>query len=139
MARLEGKVALVTGAARGIGEQIARVFAAEGAAVALADRRDELGEAVAEELRGAGGRAVYLSLDITSPEQWAAAAARVRDDFGGLDVLVNNAGIIRVKPFVETTLEDFHKVLDTNLVVRSNSARSGSGSTRSSPARRRRR
>ena len=116
MARLEGKVALVTGAARGIGEQIARLFAAEGAAVVVADRRDELGEAVADGIRSAGSRAVYTSLDITSSEQWRAGVELARAEFGGLDVLVNNAGIIRVKPFAETSEEELRKVLDTNVV-----------------------
>jgi len=116
MGRLQDKVALVTGAARGIGAQIAAVFAEEGAAVVLADRRDELGESVAEDVRKAGGRAAYVHLDITSEEDWRAAVQRASSEFGGVDVLVNNAGIIRVKPFVETSLEEFRKVLDTNLV-----------------------
>lgn len=116
MGRLEGKVALVTGAARGIGAAMAQRFAAEGAAVVVADRRDELGEGVAVALRGAGARAAYAPLDITSEEGWAAAVAATTSEFGGLDVLVNNAGIIRVKPFVETTLDELRKVLETNLV-----------------------
>lgn len=116
MGRLQDKVALVTGAARGIGAQIAAVFAEEGAAVVLADRRDELGESVAEDVRKVGGRAAYVHLDITSEEDWSAAVQRASSEFGGVDVLVNNAGIIRVKPFVETSLEEFRKVLDTNLV-----------------------
>lgn len=116
MGRLQDKVALVTGAARGIGAQIAAVFAEEGAAVVLADRRDELGESVAEDVRKAGGRAAYVHLDITSEEDWRAAVQRASSEFGGVDVLVNNAGIIRVKPFVETSLEELRKVLDTNLV-----------------------
>ena len=116
MGRLEGKIALVTGAARGIGAATARRFAAEGAAVAVADRRDELGEEVAASIREAGGRAIYTQLDITSEEGWAAAVAQTTSEFGALDVLINNAGIIRVKPFVETTLDELRKVLDTNLV-----------------------
>jgi 3alpha(or 20beta)-hydroxysteroid dehydrogenase len=116
MGALERKVAIVTGAARGIGAEIGRLFAAEGAAVVLADRRDELGEAVAEEIRKAGGRALYLHLDITSSEEWHAAVATASAEFGGVDVLVNNAGIIRVKPFLETSLEDLQKVLNTNLI-----------------------
>ncbi|MEE2663020.1 MAG: SDR family oxidoreductase [Myxococcota bacterium] len=116
MKRLQGKVALVTGAARGIGEKIAGLFAAEGAAVALADRRDELGEAVAEDICKADGHAIYTHLDITLQEDWRVAVERAISEFGGVDVLVNNAGIIRVKPFVETSLEELRKVLDTNLV-----------------------
>jgi 3alpha(or 20beta)-hydroxysteroid dehydrogenase len=114
--RLDGKVALVTGAARGIGEAIARLFASEGAAVLVADRRDELGESVAAEIHAAGGRSGYRHLDITDEGAWASAVEVARSAFGGIDVLVNNAGILRVKPLVETTLDEFRAVLATNLV-----------------------
>ena len=114
--RLEGKVALVTGAARGIGAECASLFAQEGAAVVVSDRRDELGESVAAAIRSEGGGAAYQSLDITSAEAWQAAVAFAEAEFGGLDILVNNAGIIRVKPFLETSLDELHKVLETNLV-----------------------
>jgi 3alpha(or 20beta)-hydroxysteroid dehydrogenase len=107
MGRLEGKVAIVTGAARGIGEATARRFVAEGADVVLADRRDDLGRAVAADL---GAR--YVSLDITAEEAWAGAL----DEIGSVDVLVNNAGIMRIAPLLETDLVMFRKVLDTNLV-----------------------
>jgi 3alpha(or 20beta)-hydroxysteroid dehydrogenase len=107
MGRLDGKVALVTGAARGIGEATARRFVAEGATVVLADKRDDVGQAVADEI---GAR--YVSLDVTSELDWAAAV----DGIGGIDVLVNNAGIMRVAPLLETDLDTFRKVLDTNLV-----------------------
>jgi 3alpha(or 20beta)-hydroxysteroid dehydrogenase len=107
MGRLDGKVALVTGAARGIGEATARAFVAEGATVVLADKRDDVGRAVADDL---GMR--YVSLDVTDEAAWASAVAEV----GGLDVLVNNAGIMRITPLLETDLDTFRKVLDTNLV-----------------------
>lgn len=115
MGRLEGKVALVTGAARGIGAAIAAACAREGAAVVVADRRDELGDAVAAEIAASGGRARYVHLDITSEDAWQAAVAQACDHFGGVDVLVNNAGIIRVKPLLETSREDLTKLLDTNV------------------------
>ena len=106
MGRLDGKVALVTGAARGIGEATARAFVAEGATVVLADKRDDLGQAVADEL---GMR--YVSLDVTDEAAWASTVEAT----GGLDVLVNNAGIMRITPLLETDLDTFRKVLDTNL------------------------
>ena len=116
MGRLADKVAFVTGAARGIGAEIARLFAAEGAAVVVADKRDELGEAVVEEIRKADGRAFFAHLDVSSEADWSRAIERALAEFGRVDVLVNNAGIIRVKPFIETSLEELRKVLDTNLV-----------------------
>jgi 3alpha(or 20beta)-hydroxysteroid dehydrogenase len=116
MGRLDDRVAIVTGAARGIGERIAARFVAEGASVLLADRRDELGESAAGALRRTGGRAVYAHLDVTSPDDWRAGIARAEDELGGVDVLVNNAGVIRVKPFLETSLGELRKVFETNVV-----------------------
>lgn len=114
--RLAGRVALVTGAARGIGEATARLFAREGACVVLCDRREELGQDVAASIGESGGQARFVPLDITQEEEWKGAISAAIEHFGGLDVLVNNAGIIRVKPFLDTTLEELQMVLDTNLV-----------------------
>jgi 3alpha(or 20beta)-hydroxysteroid dehydrogenase len=115
--RLAGKVALVTGAARGIGAATARRFVEEGAQVVLADRREDEGQAHAEALCALReGAACFVPLDITSEEGWQAAVAAASERFRGLDVLVNNAGMIRVKPLEETDLETFRKVVDTNLV-----------------------
>lgn len=107
MGRLDGRTALVTGAARGIGAAIARLFAAEGAQVVVTDRRDELGQAVADEIGGS-----YKSLDVTSEDAWA----RVMSEVGRLHVLVNNAGIMRIAPLLDTDLDTFRKVIDTNMV-----------------------
>lgn len=115
--RLEDKVALVTGGARGIGAATAELFAREGAKVVLADKRDDLGRAASDRINEAqSGSAIYVSLDVTSEEDWAAAVARAQAEFGGVDVLVNNAGIIRVQPLVECEADTFRKVLETNLV-----------------------
>jgi 3alpha(or 20beta)-hydroxysteroid dehydrogenase len=113
MGRLDGKVAIVTGAARGMGEATARAFVAEGAKVVLADKRDDLGAALADAL---GDAAVYESTDVTDESGWQRLADVAQQRFGGVDVLVNNAGIIRVLPLLETSLELFRTVLDTNLV-----------------------
>jgi 3alpha(or 20beta)-hydroxysteroid dehydrogenase len=96
-----------------MGEATARAFVAEGARVVLVDKRDDLGDALAAEL---GDSAVYASADVTDEAAWTALAELASDRFGGVDVLVNNAGIIRVVPLLETDLELFRKVLDTNLV-----------------------
>lgn len=91
--RLAGKVALITGAASGMGAAQARLFAREGAAVALADLLAEQGRALAEEIVAAGGRAAFLPLDVTDDAAWAGTVGEVERGFGRLDILVNNAGI----------------------------------------------
>src|SRR5205814_3898673 len=98
MGRLDGKVALVTGAARGQGEAEARLFAHEGAKVVLTDVLDEDGTTVAKDL---GDSARYRHHDVGSAEDWAAAVAEAIETFGKLDVLVNNAGIHHVTPIEE--------------------------------------
>jgi NAD(P)-dependent dehydrogenase (short-subunit alcohol dehydrogenase family) len=93
MERLTGRVALVTGAASGIGQATAERLAAEGAAVLLTDVNDQGGKEVAAELAAAGHRAAYLHLDVTSEQDWQQAVAGAGEQFGGLDILVNNAGV----------------------------------------------
>ena len=111
MKRLDGKVALISGAARGLGQAQARLFEAEGAKVMIGDLRDAEGEAVAKEI-GAG--AIYQHLDVTSEQDWAAAVAVATGTFGRLDVLVNNAGIAEAAPLAEMTLESWRRVIDVN-------------------------
>lgn len=110
--RLEGKVAIVTGGARGTGEATARRFVEEGARVLVADILDDLGKAVAEDL---GGSAEFFHLDITDEVQWAAAAERVTERFGRLDVLVNNAAILHLSPIESTSLDDWNRIVNVNL------------------------
>ena len=112
MARLEGKVAIVTGAARGTGAAIARLFVEEGARVLVSDVRDELGEQVAADL---GTAAVYRHLDVRDEEQWAAAVEDARGRFGGrVDVLVNNAAILKIASIAETGPDDMRALFDVN-------------------------
>jgi 3alpha(or 20beta)-hydroxysteroid dehydrogenase len=110
---LEGKVALVTGAARGMGEAEVRRLHADGAAVVAADILDEDGKRLADSL---GDRVRYLHLDVASEEQWQAAVEQTEREFGRLDVLVNNAGILRFNAITDTSLEEFRQVIDVNLV-----------------------
>lgn len=112
--RLKGKVALITGAARGQGEAEARLFVAEGARVVLGDVRDELGEKVAASL---GETARYVRLDVAREEDWARAVALAETEFGRLDVLVNNAGIVGELGVTESaTLEGYRRTIDVNQI-----------------------
>jgi cyclopentanol dehydrogenase len=114
MGRLDGKVALISGAARGQGAAEARLFAAEGAAVVLGDVRGELGEQVATEITAAGGKGVYTQLDVSREDDWARAVALAERTFGKLDVLVNNAAIIGLEGIMDTPIELWNRVLAVN-------------------------
>ncbi len=113
MGRLDGKVALITGGARGMGEAHVRLFVAEGAKVVFGDVLDAEGKAVAEEL---GDDCLYVHHDVTDEDGWTAAVEAAVTRFGGLNVLVNNAGILRFGFIADTTLADFRRVLEVNLV-----------------------
>jgi 3(or 17)beta-hydroxysteroid dehydrogenase len=112
MNRLDGKVALVTGAARGIGGETARLMVEAGAWVALGDVLDDHGRRTADAL---GDAAFYTHLDVTSEADWAAALAEVGQRFGGLDILVNNAGIFLAKSLEEASLADWQRLCAVNL------------------------
>ena len=111
MARFEGRVALVTGAASGIGAATAKRIAGEGGSVVIADIQDAAGGDVAEALNGEGGAAHYVHLDVTDEQGWTDAVAATLDRFGRLDVLVNNAGIGDTEPLEVTTLATWDKVV----------------------------
>ncbi|MBM2615795.1 SDR family oxidoreductase [Actinoplanes sp. LDG1-06] len=111
MARLDGRTALVTGGASGIGRQTALRLAAEGANVVVADVQAELGAEVATEIEKNGGRSLFLRLDVTDEAAWEQAVATVKQTFGGLDILVNNAGLGHADTLEETSLELYEKVV----------------------------
>ena len=113
--RLAGRVALITGAATGLGAAMARGMAAEGAPVAVSDVDTEGGKALAAELEAAGHEAMFIALDVTGEADWEAAIPAVIDRFGGLDILVNNAGIVIVEPVDAATLESWRKTMSVNL------------------------
>ena len=111
MERLEGRVALVTGAASGIGKATARRLADEGAAVLLTDVNESLGATTTEELRAAGARVDFLRHDVASEADWEAAVAKAVEEFGGLDIVVNNAGLGDLATIEETSLEDWQRTI----------------------------
>lgn len=114
MSTLEGKVALITGAARGQGAAEARLFAQRGAKVMLCDLLDDEGQAVAAEI---GANAAYMRLDVTSESDWKKVVQATVDKFGKLNVLINNAGIITpTKEIGDTSLDDYMKVINVNQV-----------------------
>ena len=112
--RLEGKAALVTGAARGIGAATCERLAREGAAVLAADVRIEEAEALAARLAGEGGRVRAVRLDVASEAEWSGAVAAAREAFGGLHVLVNNAGIARIEDVETETREGYEALIAVN-------------------------
>jgi len=115
MGKLDGKVALISGGARGQGAAEARTFVREGARVVFGDVRDADGKEVQEEIDAAGGDAVYVHLDVTSEADWRSAVQVTTDRYGKLDILVNNAGIVIPRvPIDERTVEEWDRVMAVN-------------------------
>ena len=114
MGRLDGKVALISGGARGQGAAEARMFASEGACVVFGDILDDDGRMVEAEIRELGSQATYVHLDVTSEADWAAAVNRAVSEYGKLDVLVNNAGIVLGRSIEEMTVEEWDRLFDVN-------------------------
>lgn len=114
MGRLDGKVALISGGARGQGATEAKLFAQEGAKVVFGDVLDDAGKRVEEDIRQAGGEATYIHLDVTQEADWQQAVATAVSTYGKLDILVNNAGILRRESIEETSKELWDTVLAVN-------------------------
>ncbi len=110
--RLAGKVALISGGARGMGAAEARLFVAEGAKVVIGDIREGLGRELEAEIKASGGEAVFVRLDVTNEADWQQAVATAERQFSKLDVLVNNAGISGSGRVEDVTLDEWNQVMD---------------------------
>jgi len=116
MPALEGKVAAITGASSGIGEATALALAAEGAAVALAARREDRVADLASRIEGGGGRALAVATDVTDEEQANSFVAQANEELGGLDVLVNNAGVMLLGPVAGAPTDQWRQMIEVNLL-----------------------
>ena len=115
MFELSGKIALVTGARRGMGAADARALAGQGAKVVITDVEDAACPAVADEIRSSGGEATCFKMDVSNAKEVNAVFDKVVDQYGRLDILVNNAGIYEPKPFLDLTEEDWDRTITINL------------------------
>ena len=113
MTRLEGKVAIITGAAQGMGAAHAKLFVEQGAKVVLTDLNEEKGQAFAAEL---GENALFIKQNVANEEDWATVVATAEEKFGPVNVLVNNAGITMAKSMMETTVEEYRRIVEINQV-----------------------
>ena len=117
MNTLSGKVAIVTGASKGIGAGIARLFAASGAAVVVNYATGkQAADALVADIEGAGGKAVAIQADLSKTADIRRLFAQARQAFGALDVLVNNAGVYAFAPLADATEQEFHREFDTNVL-----------------------
>jgi NADP-dependent 3-hydroxy acid dehydrogenase YdfG len=112
---LDGTVALVTGASSGIGEATASALAAAGASVAIAARRADRLERLAGQIRDAGGKALPIEADVSSPDQASSAVERTVSELGRLDTLINNAGVMLLGPIEDAPLEEWQRMIDVNV------------------------
>src|SRR5690606_25913863 len=113
---LQGRTALVTGGARGLGAAMARALVRDGASVMIGDVRVDEGRQTARELGAAGGRVAFIELDVTDEAQWLVAANAMLEEFGGFDILINNAGIEESALLVDLDTDALRRMLDVNIV-----------------------
>jgi len=115
MGHVEGKVVVITGAGAGIGRATAALFAKNGAKVIVTDIKEPEGQETVEKIMAEGGEALFVAHDVASEEHWQRVLAAAKDRFGGIDVLVNNAGIYIIAPLAEITLEQWNRLFSINV------------------------
>jgi NAD(P)-dependent dehydrogenase (short-subunit alcohol dehydrogenase family) len=115
MARAQGKVAMVTGGGAGIGRACCLRLAEEGARVVVTDISAERGDETVGQIEDKGGDGLFLRHDVTLEDQWESVVGRAREAYGGVDVLVNNAGLYLIKPLTETTVEEWNNLMAVNV------------------------
>jgi len=115
MARVEGKVAIVTGGGAGIGRACCLRLAEEGARVVVTDISEERGKETLGQIEDKGGEGLFFRHDVTQEDQWGSVVGRTREAYGGVDVHVNNAGLYLIKPLAETTLEEWNNLMAVNV------------------------
>ena len=115
MDRVKGKVAIITGAASGLGRAAALLLAKEGAKVTVTDINEVNGKEVAEEIRHDGGEAIFMKHDVSNERDWREVIEKTLAEFGKLDILVNNAGVLLIKEIKDTSLEEWHWLMSINL------------------------
>ena len=115
MARAQGKVAIVTGGGSGIGRACCLRLAEEGAKVVVTDISEERGRETVGQIEARGGDGLFLRHDVTREDQWESVVARTKETYGGVDVLVNNAGLYLIKALAETTVEEWNNLMAVNV------------------------
>jgi NAD(P)-dependent dehydrogenase (short-subunit alcohol dehydrogenase family) len=115
MSRLDGKIALISGAARGIGGETAQLMAKAGAKVVIGDLLDDVGQKTVAAIKAAGGQAAYIHLDVTKEADWTAAVNLAVSTFGKLDILVNNAGVFIGKGIEDISMEEWNRLVAVNM------------------------
>jgi len=115
MGKLEGKVAIVTGATSGMGRESAKLFAAEGAKVVVTGRNEERAKAVVDDIKAAGNEAIYVIADMANLDDVQKIYDATMEEYGTIDVLFNNAGMLSMSPLMELTLEEWNRVFNVNV------------------------
>ncbi|MEX1222356.1 MAG: SDR family oxidoreductase [Idiomarina sp.] len=115
MSEVKGKVVIITGASSGLGEATAKMLAAKGAKLVLGARREERLKKLVDDIKQSGGEAIYKTVDVTKRDQVEALAKAARDEFGRIDVLVNNAGLMPLAPLDELKVDEWDQMIDVNI------------------------